>query len=231
MTSRLNVVRESKRFGDELTDLLNATVCTGVRLTSVPSEESHPRTVIGYGISRRAQDLRSGVPLTINSRAARLYLGLAFRLEADDEYRYLMVTSSAMVLSLDSDLEKVLLHYDYERSKRDGYPEAHLQVCASSGYWQECSRVDGSSRALERLHLPVGPRRFRPSLEDVIEFLISEKLVAARPGWERAVDRGRDAFQEGQLFGATLRPLCLCCERNTCSNREDWSAPLHPVHS
>jgi hypothetical protein len=111
-----------------------------------------------------------------------------------------------MLLSLDSDLDNVLFHYDYERGKIDGYPEAHLQVCASSGAWaQAATRLDGSTRVLERLHLPVGPRRFRPSVEDIIEFLISEKLAVGRDGWEDIVNAGREGFRVKQLRAAVRR--------------------------
>ncbi|WP_211330174.1 hypothetical protein [Prauserella muralis] len=162
--------------------------------------------MVGYKISRREQDLQHGIPLTCDGSAPTFYLGLLFRLEADEDQRYLMVTSSVILLSLDVGLDRVLFHYDYERGKDDGYPEAHLQVCASSDDWEQAGkRVDGSSRLLERLHLPVGPRRFRPSVEDVIEFLISEKLIQPRDGWPEEITRSREAFRLRQLRAAVRR--------------------------
>lgn len=203
LTSRFDLATESQIFGDELTDLLNKTVSNGIRLTSVISEEGHPRSVVGYKITKRAQELRQGIPLTIDGRRPRFYLGLSFRLEADEERKYLMATSSVILLSLDKDLDKVLFHYDYERDKTDGYPEAHLQICASSDAWEQAgTRLDGSTRVLERLHLPVGPRRFRPSVEDIIEFLIAEKLAVGRDGWGDVVDAGRRHFRVKQLRAA-----------------------------
>jgi hypothetical protein len=33
----------------------------------------------------------------------------------------------------------------------------------------------------------VGDKRFRPTLEDLVEFLIAEKLAQPKPGWEKAI--------------------------------------------
>jgi len=175
-------------------------------MTSVISDAGHPRAVVGYKITKREQDLRYGLPLTTTGKAPKFYLGLTFRLEADEDRRYLMVTSSVIALSLDHELDQVLFHYDYERDKVDGYPEAHLQVCASSDAWEQAGRrLDGRQRMLERLHLPVGPRRFRPSVEDVIDFLITEQLVSPRDGWAEEIRRGRERFRLKQLRAAIRR--------------------------
>jgi hypothetical protein len=100
----------------------------------------------------------------------------------------------------------LLLHYDYEREKGDDYPEAHLQVCATSPTWEGLTASYGSrGRALERLHLPVGGRRYRPTVEDLIEFLITEKLATGRTGWRKHVRRGRARFEESQLRAAVRR--------------------------
>lgn len=51
----------------------------------------------------------------------------------------------------------------------------------------------------------MGGRRFRPSLEDIIEFLVCEDLAEGRPGWQRVVDEGRDRFQPNHLRAAMRR--------------------------
>jgi hypothetical protein len=146
------------------------------------------------------------IPLAFGGKAARLYLGLLFKMVADDRGQYPMIRSSVMYLSPDSDAAVTLLHYDYEREKPDDYPEAHLQVCATSVEWEEAMGSYGpKGRPLRKLHLPVGGRRFRPSVEDLIEFVITEQLAAGRPGWKRHVDRGRQRFEERQLRAAVRR--------------------------
>lgn len=117
-----------------------------------------------------------------------------------------MVRQSVMLLSSSATPDEVLLHYDYERDKSDDYPDAHLQICASSLEWEAIGvRLDGSERLLERMHLPVGGRRFRPTLEDIVEFLITEKLASPKPRWETAVARGRESFRKKQLRAAIRR--------------------------
>jgi hypothetical protein len=58
---------------------------------------------------------------------------------------------------------------------------------------------------MHKLHFPVGGRRYRPSLEDVIEFLIVERLVDARDGWQTVLAREREAFRRLQLRAAIRR--------------------------
>lgn len=55
---------------------------------------------------------------------------------------------------------------------------------------------------MQRLHFPVGGRRFRPILEDVIEFLIAEKLAEPRARWADALGRERANYQ--RLFRSRI---------------------------
>lgn len=148
-------------------------------------------------------DLRECIPVTLGSDP-KIWLGFSMRLEPDDEEAYLMVRQSVMLLSSSSDPSNVLLHYDYERDK-DDYPDAHLQIRATSEAWEAVAARAGANRPLERMHLPVGGRRFRPSLEDLIAFLITEKLAEPRRGWEQAVHEGRERFRKIQLSAAIRR--------------------------
>jgi hypothetical protein len=203
----LNLRAEGQRFCDELSDLLNGTICTGIRIVSVVTQHPHPRVVIGYRISPQDQ-ITTGIPLIAGRGAPRLYMGLSMRLEADVEHRYLMVTSSVMILALDPELSKTLVHYDYEREKADGYPEAHIQICATSPEWETVGAICGGEkgRALERLHLPVGPRRFRPSVEDLIEFVVAERIVPAKQkAWRTVLNASRERFRVQQLRAAVRR--------------------------
>lgn len=160
---------------------------------------------VGYRV--RPQDIADVdlIPLGIRKQA-RLYLWMLFKLEPDKQGKYLQVNSSVMLLSLDQEGHRELLHYDYERDKPDGYPEAHLQVCATSDAWKQLTQNLGrKGRPLEKLHLPVGGRRYRPTVEDLIEFLVTERLVEARSSWRQLVEDGRTRFQERQLRAAIRR--------------------------
>ncbi|MEV4144039.1 hypothetical protein AB0J40_10250 [Amycolatopsis sp. NPDC049691] len=203
LKSPFPLAQQSQKFSDDLAALLNRTVCRNVKLSSVISNEKNPRSVVGYQITKHVLDARVGIPLTVDNKAPRLFLGLSYRLAPDSASRYLMVVSSALVVTADKDLSEELFHYDYERNKSDGYPEAHLQIVATSDAWRKaCTRPDGTSRKVARLHFPVGPRRFRPTIEDLIEFLIVERLTPGHPGWAEIVESSRETFRIKQLRAA-----------------------------
>jgi hypothetical protein len=190
-------------FAHDLSDLLNNTVCTGVRMKSVAAEPS--RVVVGYGISRNQLDATQGIGLTIGRKPPSAYLGVSYRLILDSSGRYLAVHSSFLGLFLDCQLQHALMHYDYERDKGDGYPEAHLQVRADANVWNAMCDKRGAVRPLQRLHFPVGGRRYRPTLEDLIDFTISEGIADAHPQAGEHISRGRERFQEMQLRAAVRR--------------------------
>jgi hypothetical protein len=202
--SRFDLRGEAEKFAAELSGLLNHTVTDGIRITAI-TDKGEQQARIGCGISPSDLD-PDMIPLAFGGKAARLYLGLLFKMAADDSGRYPMIRSSVMYLSPDADGARTLLHYDYERDKSDNYPEAHLQVCATSVEWEDAMRsYRPRGRPLKKLHLPVGGRRFRPAAEDLIEFLVTEKLAFGRPGWKTYVDRGRQGFEERQLRAAVRR--------------------------
>ena len=205
MPRSFDLEQKSREFKSELDELLNRTICTGISLKSIFTPGSRDRTVVGYNITKDNQDVADGIPVTTGAQDARFFLGLSIRLAPDDERNHLMVTSSVMILANAADVSddgNVLLHYDYERDKKY-YSEAHLQICASSDAWEAAGRrLDGKDRLLERLHLPAGGRRFRPTLEDMIEFLVGEKLAAAHEGWDVAVQESRSRFEKKQLSAA-----------------------------
>lgn len=203
MPSGFNLSRECHKFASDLTALLNRTVCDGVRLNQV--EILKPAGFqVGYLI-KKTELTSKGIPLTLG-RAPKLFLGVSYHLAPDAEGHYLMVTTSMLGLFADAELDHALLHYDYERDKGDGYPEAHLQVCAESGLWAASMEACGRpGLALEKLHLPVGGRRYRPSLEDLIQLVASEGLCQARAGWVEVLDESRADFMRKQLRAAVRR--------------------------
>jgi hypothetical protein len=203
--SRFDLRGHADAFAAELTDLLNHTITDGIRITAI-TDKAGQQARIGHGLSPSDLSALDTIPLAFGRKTPHLYLGLIFKMAADDAGRYPMVRSSVMYLSADADGIKTLLHYDYERDKTDDYPEAHLQICATSEEWEEAMASYGPrGRALKKLHLPVGGRRFRPSVEDLIEFVVTEKLASGRPGWKAHVDRGRERFEERQLRAAVRR--------------------------
>jgi hypothetical protein len=116
--------------------------------------------------------------------------------------------------------QQMLVHWDYERDPQNEYPPAHVQVDGSAPPFQRmCElartrlRNECSDKELRELHFPVGARRFRPSLEDIIEFLIVEKLVEYRHGWRSVIDTHREKWEDLQLRAAVRRHPDIAVEQ------------------
>lgn len=192
----------AREFAGQLADVLNRTVCHGITIRAVKAR----RDVFKVGYDLKSDDYRvAPIPLTIDAKRPSGYLGVTYSLSADDEAKYLMVRSSVLTYGHDRDTEHPLFHYDYERDKADNYPDAHLQVCAESPAWDSIRSTRGLNKSLDALHLPLGNRRFRPTLEDLVEFLIVENLADGQPRWSSALGEGRERFAELQLRAAIRR--------------------------
>jgi hypothetical protein len=56
---------------------------------------------------------------------------------------------------------------------------------------------------MSALHIPVGGSRFRPCLEDLVQFLIQECRFDSRENWRKYVEAGRERWRRRQLAAAT----------------------------
>jgi hypothetical protein len=105
--------------------------------------------------------------------------------------------------------EYELFRFDYERHKNN-YPDCHLQVFGSYPPLTSYLEAIGKPKQrLERLHFPMGGRRFRPTVEDLIEFLVCEGLIIVgsdeREQILKRVDVRRKNFHRIQLAAAIRR--------------------------
>ncbi|GAA2341306.1 hypothetical protein [Dactylosporangium salmoneum] len=121
------------------------------------------------------------------------------------EGTFLTVRSSVCALMVGDDQDEVL-HYDYDRDK-DQYAEAHVQIQARHAGLESFLGDLGRKEvdALSKLHLPVGGRRFRPALEDLLECLINERIVDPHPGWKQVLDESRQKYRDKQIAAAVRR--------------------------
>ncbi len=160
--------------------------------------------VVGYKVSE-ANPVGDCVPLTISQSPARLYLSVLHTLELDDSETFLTTSKSTYTLQEDDDTASILT-YDFVREPPNEFPEAHIHVHGESDVLSRMLQASGRDKSKPAdLHLPVGGRRFRPCLEDIIEFCILERLVSPRDGWERALNNSRDEFLDQQLRAAVHR--------------------------
>lgn len=163
------------------------------------------------------------VPITAGlatGQFPRLWLRTSFQVRLDESHDHLAVQRSVFALVIQaSGRPAIRVEYDRDQGNEpdDAIPgrhrrsAAHVQIHGSS---EELAYVQGLGgdrqlRGLERFHIPVGGRRFRPSLEDFIEFLWAERLISGmHGGWEDVLTRHRSSrCSSGQRSGMTPRWL------------------------
>lgn len=203
---------QARNFAAHQSTLLNRTIVDGIRLSAVVATQRdvRPTVAVARGITK-TDLIPKVIPLTLRRRKAGLFLRAAYVLELDPEEEHLAVTKSEYSLYSDDSATSLLAHWDYEREPTHPYPPAHFQVEGESDVFAQMVTHARESlgracpeRPLRDLHFPVGGRRFRPTLEDVIEFLILEELVDHKDSWRAAVDEGRADWEAHQL-GAAIR--------------------------
>jgi hypothetical protein len=192
-------MRQAREFAEDVQRVLNTTICTGVRITA-KSSTTPGFVVVGQGMNRSSNQTQP-FPVHIGSRKPRCWLKLGYELSLDKSGRFLTVFNSFFSVQTGPQEGSALCHFDYEREKPGGYPEAHLQVNGVSPAL-EAWPGKTNTRELGRLHFPVGGRRFRPTIEDVIVFLIVEGLAEPRDGWQTVLDTRRQDWERIQLKAA-----------------------------
>lgn len=110
-----------------------------------------------------------------------------------------------------------LFHYDFVGVARSELPAAHLNVHVSDEPLRKLMATAGNRNRAKRrskkeerghrpqpaeLHFPVGGRRFRPCLEDIVQFLIFELGVDRQTGWWDRLREGRAIWRERQTAAA-----------------------------
>lgn len=129
-------------------------------------------------------------------------LMLDYSLCLDRSGKHLAVHSSTFRLT-DRRGKAPLIRMEYVRDAIS-VPCSHVHVHAQSGHITHLLSKTGHAtpHAVESIHIPTGGDRFRPCVEDFIQFLIEECNVAPREGWKAEVDVGRERWREHQTAAA-----------------------------
>ncbi|MGN2367647.1 hypothetical protein ACTFPK_04815 [Actinotignum sp. UMB0459] len=143
-----------------------------------------------------------------------LYLGITYELFVKSPEKFLTVERSSFALHLNKTTSEPLVRWDYNRNPRSkDIPLAHLQIHAHRDAWTHVmleggttsrrarKRVIDSSQTptLSELHFPVGGKRFRPSLEEVLLFLISELGVSCDPQTKHILESKQAEWEKIQV--------------------------------
>lgn len=191
----------SARFAGEIQATLNASLPDVTEMQSVASPSESERYLVtpaGSGAAAQRIPLRVGGE-QLASMSVRIHLGMD---SADTHLK--TVRMDLAVLSLLDRTPLVRLEY---RADMYSAPSAHWQVHAERG---AMSHLLGRAHAVDpqrvprphdfsSLHLPVGGERFRPCIEDFLQFAISQCGFDARQGWEQALRDGRETWRRRQI--------------------------------
>jgi len=222
---------QASRFADDLTHLLNNSITTGIRITSVLSDEVDTGW-IGYKI--KPDDVVGQlIPAKLGREAASCYLqvGMTLRLDPRPEVRSLIVQGSTMGVYCNDDPESMVFHYDFHREPRNEYPGAHFQIAGSSDSLRELCDRRGLTRTLDRFHFPVGGKRYRPTVEDVVEFLVVEGISRCHDGWADVVKSHRENWERIQLRAVIRRDAATAADELRQMGYEVNPPPAPPDES
>ncbi|MHB1089846.1 MAG: hypothetical protein ACYC06_00305 [Ilumatobacteraceae bacterium] len=207
----LNVAAEA--FAGILTEVVNGTVTSDARFV-VTLFKDHPNLawVFPEGSTpgkRLTIPVNSGLK---SDQPIRLSLDTRFQVRLDDFREHLAVQSSVFALVLDEKSKRPAVRVKYDRDRGsepdDSTPglhrrsAAHVQIHGSSEELAYIQGLHGNEplRTLDKFHIPVGGRRFRPTLEDFIEFLWSERLIGPlHVGWQQVLAQHRSNWLDLQL--------------------------------
>lgn len=125
------------------------------------------------------------------------YVEVHFTVGRDRAGRYMAVYESAFKL-LDM-RRRPILRMEYLREPVH-VPSSHLHIHAQSGPLTLFLAKTGhkTPAAVESLHIPTGGERFRPCVEDFLEFLIAECGVEGSGDWREQIDQGRAEWRDYQ---------------------------------
>ncbi len=211
-----NLTEAAEVFAEILTDVVNGTVSTGARFVVTPFDgPTELAWVYPEGSTPANVSLIPIVAGLAPDQPARLWLRTSFQVRLDDSREHLAVVRSVFALVIDQGSKRPAVRVEYDRDQGnepdDAIPArhrrsaAHVQIHGSSEELAYVQGLNGSQplRGLEKFHIPVGGRRFRPSLEDFVEFLWTERLVPGlHDGWQEVLTRHRSNWLTLQLRAA-----------------------------
>jgi hypothetical protein len=212
-------------FAQEVQDTLSGVLPGNFQVVSI----SHG----GRYVVRPAGDepSKQHIPLFVGGQRLAT-LGVQIYLGLDSSGTFLKAWRSK--IAVHSTLDRTpLVRQEFDAEISDSAPLAHWHVHADRGSLSHLlgrahairSDVVKKPHELSSLHFPVGGERFRPCLEDVLEFLVREFGIDSQPGWSAAIRAGRANWRRMQ-FRSTVRDLQA--EAAEVLRRHGWTVEPPP---
>ena len=186
--------QQVEEFGQETAGLLSATL---------PGLPDPPVQILKHENRSVIQPVDSQ-PLPLYAGGQHLAdMKVSISCQLDSSGQWLAVEESHYNLYALLDRAPVLrIHYTRNQGAR---PSAHVHVHGHRGALSHLLSQAGhpTPHDMASLHIPVGGSRFRPCLEDFIQFLISECHFDSLPDWRASVEEGRSSWRCRQVAVAT----------------------------
>ncbi len=169
---------------DQNNKLLTATVTDGPSLRAVVGKSD--QVFIGYGIN--CSDVKGRpVPLRFGGAKEEFQLWVLFTLGLNSSETDLMIIKSRFEFQFEDTTS--ILSLDFDRNQSNNYPKSHLHVYGNNDVVDRMLKTVGRPRdQLVNLHFPIGGLLEHSNLAAVIEWMVRERIVKAREGWEQAID-------------------------------------------
>lgn len=185
------LVREATDFADRTSALLTESLpdappleilTTGERLRLRPTGQT---------------EKAGGIPLKAGGETLA-WLRVDYLCRLDSAGQFLAIDNSKIWIVAEVDRTPIFrFEYLYDAA---WVPHSHIQVHAERGALSHLLSRTGHRKphSLTALHLPTGGARFRPGLEDVVQFLITDCRFDSLPNWRTAVLRERAEWRAVQ---------------------------------
>ena len=178
-------------FSSQSEDLLNDTLVGRTELSDFLISKDRNRAT--FNLTKSLEIEQSG--------SDRLSLRCEYRLCTSSDGTQIAIETSSYKVQFKA-LQKFvpIVRFEYERDARNK-PSSHFQFHSDSVplglLLARAGKYDAAAHQQD-VHFPMGHRRFRVSLEDVIELLVKEFGAKPPDGWQRHLDESRDKFYELQ---------------------------------
>ena len=188
---------EARGFGDKIGELL---------VRCFPQAPDMSVTTVGGKVRIRpdgqtVEGTNGGVPLLVDGQQLA-WLRINYSCRPDKPRRHLAIDASKIWVVSTKD-RGPLIRFEFTYESRSA-PHSHIHVHAERGslthLLTRCGHLDAHD--MSALHLPTGGSRFRPDLEDVVQFLFEEVGFDRLDGWKDAVLERRAEFRAIQTRAA-----------------------------
>lgn len=205
---------QAEAFALELNLLMSKVFGSGKNKFSVLTQDGTNRASIATWT--KVDEIDQTAPIIVGFKGRRktpkIHLYIEFDCDWSSESSYLSVVRSTMSMKIEGN-NNPLFRYDFDKQKTGDLPTAYLHVHAhrdeiswlllqSAANRPKARRRKGKMPLLSEIHFPLGGERFRPCLEDFLEFSILEFGLSVKPTALKALGEGRLRWRHTQLRAA-----------------------------